>query len=407
MWRVLAEPSVDDMQSKPRLLALSSPGAFSGLPDAVLGQLRRYSEIVSVVDGLRVPLLTRLSLAVSTVRPARADWGRQYYARLGSYYKRPSSLLYRIGYCERRLRGARTRYDLIYQFGALFGALDRPPDAPLALHIDFTTRLAEEHYPGWLPASKSETEEWNEIERKIYGSADLIFVPTELVAASLHEHYSVQKEKVAVVGMGAHIDDLAEDFTKFQGRTLVFAGADFVRHGGALALQVFEAVRERLTDTILIMVTDRHVDAPGVQNVGIVPRPRLHQILKDASVLLMPGPVGGYQTVTEAMAAKCLCLVSANNPHMSGLIRGGENGMKMDAPTLKQSVESLIRYLNCPGELAGVGELARQHVIRECTWPRVVARVWEEIELRFIPLHRGAGPLPSSTAAAGSNSWRK
>lgn len=54
-------------------------------------------------------------------------------------------------------------YDLVYQFGALFGALERHGIAPLALHIHFTTRLAEKYYPAWLPGSKAETEEWNQI----------------------------------------------------------------------------------------------------------------------------------------------------------------------------------------------------------------------------------------------------
>lgn len=366
-------------QPKPRLLAISAPGEFSGLPDTVLRYLRGYAEIVSVIDGLRVPRPERFWIAAQTFGLSRDNWGRRYYARLGSYYKRPSSLSYRIRYCEGRLRGLRAHYDLIYQFGALFGALNRPTDAPLILHIDFTTRLAERYYPGWLPESKVAIEEWNGIEAKIYHSADLIAVPTKIVAASLVDHYSVQSDKIAVVGMGAHIDDLAEDFPKPQSRILVFAGPHFERHGGVVALEILEEVRRHVSDATLVTVTNRSVDAPGVKNLGIVSRERLHEILKQAAVLLMPGPVGGYQTVTEAMAAKCLCIVAEDNPHMFGLIRSGENGISLSPGHSSEAAKELTEYLRAPDRLRTVGERARRKVIDDCKWSAVVSRVWHEI----------------------------
>jgi glycosyltransferase involved in cell wall biosynthesis len=370
-------------QQKAKLLAISAPGEFSGLPDTVLRHLKAYAEIVSVIDGLRVPRRDRLGIAAQTFRPSRRDWGRRYYARLGGYYKRPSTLLYRIRYCERRVRRVSARYDLIYQFGALFGAIKRPTSAPLILHIDFTTRLAERYYPGWLPGSEAAISEWNGIESKIYNSADLIAAPTEIVAASLAGHYGVHPSKIVVVGMGAHLEGLAADFVKPYSRTFVFAGHDFERHGGETALRLFQAVHGRMPDVTMIAATNRQIQAAGVQSVGIVSRERLHQVLRGAAVLLMPGPVGGYQTVTEAMAAKCLCLVSDDNPHIAGLIRSGETGLTMAPSRLAQGVQSLLHCVERPEQLAKIGEQARQHVLRECCWLRVVAAIWHEIEKRF------------------------
>jgi glycosyltransferase involved in cell wall biosynthesis len=330
-----------------------------------------------------MPTRIRAATALRTICPRRQEWGRRYYAALGRYVKTPSSLLARIRRCERELARLGGRYDLIYQFGALFGALHRPTKAPLILHIDFTTRLAEEYYPAWLPGSKAETEEWNRIEESIYHSADLILVPTPLVAASLSEHYTVKPGNIAVVGMGAHIEDMADDFAKPQNRNLVFAGPDFARHGGELALQIFEGVRRTSPNASLTVVTNRAVNAPGVRNVGIVSRARLHEVLKGSAVLLMPGPVGGYQTVTEAMAAKCLCVVAEDNPHMSGLIRDGENGLTMSRMRTSLAAEALSQYLKHPERVAEVGERARQRVGEECSWPRIVGRIWQEIEIRF------------------------
>jgi glycosyltransferase involved in cell wall biosynthesis len=386
--RIAAVPpsaaNVATRQPQVRLAALSCfPGGFSGLPDAVLNELQARCKVVRVIDGLYVPRPRRLWIAARTIRPRRTDWGRQYYAELGNYYKRPDTLLYRMSYCERELTRLRGSYDLIYQFGALFGALNRPTHAPLILHIDFTTRLAEEYYHGWLPASTAATEEWNRIETEIYHSADLIFVPTRLVAASLSEHCGVHSDKVAVVGMGAHIEDLTEDFSKPRNRNLVFAGPDFGRHGGELALQIFESVRSHLPDATLTTVTNRSVGVPGARNLGVVPRPRLHEILREAAVLLTPGPVGGYQTVTEAMAAKCLCVVAESNPHMNGLIRNGENGLTVAPAHASRAVQSLVGYLEHPESLAAIGGRAREHVIQECSWPRIVGRIWEEIKRRF------------------------
>jgi glycosyltransferase involved in cell wall biosynthesis len=389
-----AFPSVTTMphQVQTRLIALScSPGGFSGLPDAVLAHLGRHCEIVSVIDGLRTPALVRLSIAARTIRPRRTEWGRQYYAAQGRYSKTPSTLRARIRRCERELAVRQGTYDLVYQFGALFGALERPTKAPLVLHIDFTTRLAEKYYPAWLPGSQAATEEWNQIEGNIYRSADLIVVPTRLVAASLSEHYSVSAAKIAVVGMGAHIDDLTGDFSKPQNRVLVFAGPDFERHGGPIALEIFARVRRYLPDATLTTATNQSVDAPGVRNLGIVPRTSLHDILKNAAVVLVPGSVGGFQTVTEAMAAKCLCVVREDNPHMAGLIDNDVTGLRIAPTRLGETVQALVGYLDHRARLAELGKRARRHVVEECSWPRVVGRVWEGIEKTRRPPVLGLG----------------
>jgi glycosyltransferase involved in cell wall biosynthesis len=367
----------------PRIVALTSPGGFSGLPDAVLGELSRYCRISALIDGLRTPVQVRALTALRTFYPGRREWGRRYYAALGRQIKTPRSLLERIRRCERELVRLDGGYDLIYQFGALFGALERPGTPRLVLHVDFTTRLAEEYYPPWLPPSRTETDEWNVLEGRIYHSADLILVPTELVAASLSEHYKVGTGKIAIVGMGAHIQELVEDFAKPQNRSLVFAGPDFKRHGGAVAVQIFERLRQRFPDAVLTTLTNWSVDAPGVQNLGIVSRARLHEVLRWAAVLLMPGPVGGYQTVTEAMAAKCLCVVNTNNPHMYSLLKNGEDTGLLPSAGPTEAVARIAEYFRVPERLTAVGERARTHVLQECSWQRVVGRAWKEIQERL------------------------
>lgn len=378
---------------KLRLVALSSPGGFSGLPDAVLRELAGYCQVASVIDGLRIPWCDRFWAAVRTVRPKRTDWGRQYYAALSRYVKTPRTLSTRIQRCERELAKLEGHYDLIYQFGALFGVLKRISQAPLVLHIDFTTRLAEEYYPGWLPKTRSETEEWNLLEEEIYKSADVILAATDLVAASLSQHYHVTSRKIAVVGMGAHIEDMAADFVKAQNHRVAFAGPDFKRHGGEIALQIFEGIRRLCRDATMVTMTNRFVEAPNVHNAGIVSRARLHEIFKESAVLLMPGPVGGYQTVTEAMASKCLCVVSEGNPHLSGLIKKDENGLTFKTGSLKEVSAAIAEYLQTPDRLLAVGERARRHVAEECNWPRIVARAWNELQTRLGCQQTCAGPV--------------
>jgi glycosyltransferase involved in cell wall biosynthesis len=366
-----------------RLLALSSPGGFSGLPDAVLRELSRYCKIPVVIDGLRMPTVIRALTALRTFHPTRQAWSRRYYAALGRYDKYPKNLLRRIRYCEREMAKFKVSYDLIYQFGALFGVLKRPTDAPLVLHIDFTTRLAEEYYRRWLPGSRSETEAWYELEGAIYRAADLILTTTGLVADSVVQHYGADPGKVAVIGMGAHIETLSEDFSKPWRRVLLFAGHDFDRHGGELAVRIFQGVRKHFPDAVLKVLTNRPVCALGVENVGIVSRARLDEFLRGAAVLLMPGYVGGYQTVTEAMAAKCLCVVADDNPHLSGLIPDGKHGLVVARLRPDAAVEQIVGLLKDPDRLRAIGENARRFVIGDCSWPRVVCTIWKQIQTRF------------------------
>jgi glycosyltransferase involved in cell wall biosynthesis len=372
-----------DAVEKTRVVALSAPGGFSGLPDAVLREFADHCRIVSVIDGLWTPRSARGWIALCTFRARRKHWGRFYYARLGRYIKRPATLLARIRRCEREIARLECPYDLIYQFGALFGVLRRPRNVPIVIQIDFTTRLAERYYPDWAPQSHEEAEAWNVIEGSIYREADLILVTTDLVSDSLVYDYGVIKDRIAVVGMGAHVEMLLEDFAKSMNRVLLFAGHDFDRHGGQVAVQIYQGIRQHLPDVVLKALTNRSVSATGAENVGIVSRPRLTGILREASVLLMPGSVGGYQTVTEAMAAKCLCIVAESNPHMRGLIKHGETGLTFSPARPAEVIQQIVEYLRHPDRLRVIGENARQHVLKNCLWSQVVARIWKEMDRRF------------------------
>lgn len=373
-----------------RVAVLSSPEGFSGLCDAVLRELGKYSEIVSVIDGSKIPLWVRLLAAARTIRPRRQDWRRQYYFALGRHLKAPRSLLQRINRCERELAKVQGSYDLIYQFGALWGALERPDRSPLVMQIDFTTRLAEQYFPAWLPSSPSDTQEWYSIEGEIYRNADLILVANRLVQESVVSHYGASAGKVAVVGLGAHIELLAEDFIKPQTHDLVFAGIDFDRHGGDVALKIFQGVRRQIPDASLKLLTDRTVNAPGIENLSVIPHAGsiashtlVVETLRKASVALMPAHVGGYQTTTEAMAAKCLCVVASGNPHLDELVRNGETGLTFPFNEPESVVSQIVEIMRDPFRQMAMGQRAREHVLRECTWPSVVAKAWNEMRRRF------------------------
>ncbi|MGA2631634.1 MAG: glycosyltransferase family 4 protein [Terriglobia bacterium] len=223
------------------------------------------------------------------------------------------------------------------------------------MQIDFTTRLAEEYFRGWLPRSSDETQEWNALEGEMYRQADLILVTTDLVRASVINHYGTSSSKVATVGMGAHLEELSQDFMKQQSRVLVFAGHDFDRHGGQLALEIFQAVRRLVPDASLRVLSNRMVDAPGVENLGVIPKAQLAEVLKGASVLLMPAFVGGYQTVTEAMAAKCVCATASGNPHLHGVIENGETGLAFPRSEPRVAAQQIVQYLLEPARLRMVG----------------------------------------------------
>ena len=100
-------------------------------------------------------------------------------------------------------------------------------------------------------------------------------------------------------------------------------------------------------------------------------------------VLLLPGCVGGFQAVTEAMSAKCLCVVAEENPHMRGLIKHGETGLTFPLARPTETVNQIVECLQEPNRLHAIGENARRHVLQHCLWPQVVSRMWREVENQF------------------------
>lgn len=366
----------------PRLVALTGPpGYFSGLNDAVLEQLSAKYNIVKTIDGVHIPRISRIWMLTTTVRLSRPAWFRTFYEKLGRHMKKPETLRKRIRYCENRLGRIPSPYDLIFQFGALYGVLKRP-DVPLVIMADFTTRLAERFYPEWLPTTAKETQEWYAIEEQLYRGADLVVVATERVRESMIEDYGVSPENVATVGMGVHVYQRLNS-EKHPSHLMLFAGMEFERHGGTEALRIFSALRARLPDARLSMLTNiSNIPSDSVENLGVVSRARLGQLLNEAAVLIMPGRVGGYQTVTEAMWAKCVCVVAEDNPHMTDLLRDCVV-LGHRASDLERTVQSVLDKLRTPVAFSSFGNAAQKYVERHCLWSQVVGRIDAEMRKRF------------------------
>ena len=351
---------------------------FSGINKPIFENLRHKWE-VEMIDAEYIPMLVKLFKMIKTFSFNRLRWGNRYNQELAKYTKRPKTFLKRTKQCKKKLKDIKWKVDLLYQGSSLFSASDEKIPVPYVIYLDFTSKLAEELYPEWVPFhSDNEKENWYKLENALYKKVDLIFVFNQTVQQSLINHYGIASDKIRVIGSGVNLEDLS-DFDKVYEPILLFVGWDFKRHGGEIVLKSFKLVQKKIKDIKLFIVgTDFKTGDDNIITLGNLNRQRLDTLFRKTAMLLMHAKVGGLQTVLEGMARKCCCFVSQENPHLTYLIKDGENGIVTPFGDEVKLAERIISVLEDKELLRKIGENGYLQVKENYTWAKVVEKMERE-----------------------------
>jgi glycosyltransferase involved in cell wall biosynthesis len=140
---------------------------------------------------------------------------------------------------------------------------------------------------------------------------------------------------------------------KEEGWTLCFVGALNAHKGVPLILETLSLLETSIPIKILHLIGDgpdrkayeqmaSKIETP-VQFHGFLPKPKVHQLLSESHVLLLPSKSEGFpKVVGEAMAYGCLPIVSKVSC-LEDYITDGENGYLLDNLTPGALVDSLKR----------------------------------------------------------------
>ncbi len=359
-------PEVAAGDERPRLVLLSRGDA---LTPHLLGALREKYSVDALLDGIDLTTSQRLAVALNTFRPNRSRWAERYF-------KSDLGFRLRSANASARLREHGAPEAAVLQVHALFEV--HPPSA--IIYVDCTHRQSAELWPAWNPLQGNALHRWYERERQQYQDAAHLFAFSDWTRRSLVDDYGVDEDRVTVVGIGANFPVTARVARlPDSAPTILMVGNDFVRKGGLVLLEAFEAVRERMPAARLVLAgTTPPVRSfpDGVEVHGRVhDRARVAELFADADVFAMPSYFDPLpHAVLEAMS-QALPVVAANVCAMPELVQDGVTGHLVEGGDPAGLADALVRVLTSPGRGADLGRQGQLRMREAFGWEHVVERM--------------------------------
>ena len=352
-------------------------GIFSNLNHYLYEALCRSHNVVTNVDAGKV--IKRKSLQFSswynifhTIIYAKKYWKQAHSKNIFAFSRMTQ-------YCNRIVR-SRTDYDIILQTQCKFSITENPYSQSYYIYTDLTQKLTDRTWHKWaLKGSPEETARWLRMEAEAFQRAEKIFTFNDLIKASFVEDYHINPNKVVVVGSGINSDQCPEiDFnTKYDdGFILFFLTTEFDRQGGPTIVKSFEIIKQTIPDIKLVIGGQYPKSIPGSVTVCPHLTPEIIDDLFDkTSIFLMPGVIGGLQSVMQAMSRKCVCIVGDNNLLLAHVIKNNETGFVIPTNCSKKLADKIIELYKNESVMKKIANRACQFVYENFTWDKVVQQM--------------------------------
>jgi alpha-maltose-1-phosphate synthase len=327
----------------------------------------------------------RLGVALRTFAWPRKRWWVRYHLHGTAFRARSAA-------CARVVRELGSDADVLLQVGATFA----PPESctlPIALYCDSNVELSRRgaatgHSEGAMLTAR-EMASVREREVGVYERASVIFTMSELVRRSFMDDFGIAPERLVTIHSGPNIvvPTLAAGAGLRSGGapTILFVGRDFGRKGGALLVEAFAAVRDRIPGARLRIVTGTEpgswATAPGVEYLGFLDRDTadgreaMDQAYRSATVFCLPTRFEPFGTsFVEAMMYGLPC-VGPSVWAVPEIIRHEETGLLVPAEDPDALAEALVRLLADPALTTRLGAAARERADRHFSWAASAARM--------------------------------
>jgi glycosyltransferase involved in cell wall biosynthesis len=352
-------------------------GIFSNLNHFLYEAMCRSHNIVYNVDAGKV--LKRKSLQLSswynifhTIIYFKKYW-RQCHSKNTFAFSRMTK------YCNRFIR-SRTDYEIIFQTQCKFSITENPYSRPYYIYTDLTQKLTDRIWHKWaLKGSAKEITKWYRLETEAFRRAEKIFTFNDHVKASFVDEYHISPEKVLVVGSGINSDSCTEvDFEQkyYHGFTLFFLTTEFDRQGGTTVLRCFDLIKQTVPEIKLIIAGKcpkfLQKDIKVYENLTSA---FIEDLFNKALIFLMPGMLGGLQSVLQAMSRKCVCIVGDNNLLLTHVIKDNETGFVIPTNDPNSLTEKIITLYKDESLMKKIATHAYNFVNDNFTWDKVVNKM--------------------------------
>ncbi|MDP8230615.1 MAG: glycosyltransferase family 4 protein [Candidatus Gorgyraea atricola] len=335
-----------------------------------------------IVKDVPIPARYKLWSLLKTFNFNKSKWGNAYRDYLGRYTITPSVFRERSRICERYLASHSHEYDLILQIGSLFAPSLKSINKKYVIFSDYTTRLAEKHFPEWAPlSSKRQSDELLELQKGLYQRAAMVFTTSNNTRRSMISDYGVREERSMTVGYGLPFSVFPHAEKKqYDRKTILFIGNNFKRKGGFTLLEAFKNVRNKIKDVRLIIIGPNQVlaEVEGVEWKGhIKDRDMIGDFLNKSSIFAMPSFCEPFGLVfLEAMSYRLPCIGSRVDA-MPEIVEEGKTGFLVNAGDADDLGRKITLLLEDKKLMETMGEAGAKRVKERFTWDKVAEKIME------------------------------
>jgi glycosyltransferase involved in cell wall biosynthesis len=343
-----------------------SPSSRSGVNYNVFSRLQQRSELVDVFD-LDLQGARKAWLALASFSPNRRRWGNKLH-------QSPRAFRVRTCTAERKLHDLESRYDLIYQDGAMF-LPGQDTRVPFVTYHDSNVVLSSRggvwahgaHYRGKTLRDTIAQ------ETLVYQRASLIFAMSDWLKKSLIRDFHVAPDKIVTTYAGTNLR--SEPFEKsYDGRTILFVGNDFERKGGPVLLEAFQAVKKEVKEARLIVVGPNvDIRQDGVEVKGrVADATELAKLFRDASLFVLPSAFEPFGIVfLEAFAFKNPC-IGTDVCAMPEIVEEGKGGFLVPRNDPAALADRMLLLLRDEPLSRKMGHYGYEKVRKIFNWDQVV-----------------------------------
>ena len=235
------------------------------------------------------------------------------------------------------------RFDAIVATASSIATAYLETDIPIVHVSDATFALMEDYHPEFSNLTAASHREGNEIESRAIRGARVLAYPTRWAARSAVDDYGAREDRIRVVAFGANLDAVPDAGRALRQRdaadcTLLFAGVDWERKGGGIALEAADRMNDAGVATTLVVCGCTPPDSaarPFVRVAGFLDKndksqsAELARLFESADFFLLPTRNECIGMVLGEANAYGLPAIATDTGGVSEVVVDGKNGHKL------------------------------------------------------------------------------
>lgn len=255
-------------------------------------------------------------------------------------------------------------------------------DIPIIFLTDGTFYQIQGYYDTWKNFAPFSIRQGIQLDRKAFLKATHIMAASDWAKESAIGDYGVEPEKVSVVPFGANLEFIPTadqlNYMANQPCRLLFLGVEWIRKGGAIALDTYKILKQQGVNAKLLIVGCVPPAPIDDSNVTVIPYldknnpadfKRLNDILLHTDILLLPTRAECAGIVFCEASAYGIPSVTTDTGGVSTYIKNDVNGFRFPMGAGPSEYAAYIKNLiNNPQLFIQLKHSARAYFDRTLSW---------------------------------------